>query len=150
VLVFDVCEKFEHLQNLLKFAEGADDMSPFQQHVARTMYPSVAGSAVHSSCTRGIALTVMRACAGNLKLKLSKMESHPRDALSLEKVTPQQQKSAHGWITAHWHDEVRSLMGRHHPKAIPAAGSKGWYKFVRSLMRIVFGFGLWLNKSTGI
>ena len=71
-------------------------------------------------------------------------------ALSAEKVTPRQQRSAYEWVSAHWGGEVRGLMGRHHPKSVPDAGSKDWYKFVRGIMRVVFGFGLRLNKSSGI
>ena len=148
--LFDVCRKFEHLQNLLKFAEGADSTSVLQHELARTMFAGATGRAVSGTQARAVARTVVRACGANLKLELFKLPSDPEDVISQETVDPQECVRAYEWVSANWGSDVRSVMGRNHPKTAPGANSKGWYKFVRSLMRVVFGFGLRLDKSDGV
>jgi hypothetical protein len=72
------------------------------------------------------------------------------DVFALAQVTPDQQTSARTWLGEHWNGGVRSVMGTKHGNVMPAFNSTAWWKFVRMLLRRVFGFGLRAPDATGL
>jgi hypothetical protein len=99
--------------------------------------------------TRDVAFAVLTACAGHVKLMLSMaaaVTEEEQDVFALATVTPNQQTKACEWLANNWSNGVRSVMiragSRQHPSNMPVFNSDGWWIFVKSFLRLCFGFGL--------
>jgi uncharacterized protein (DUF433 family) len=98
---------------------------------------------------------VLEACAGHVKLQLSVVGTEQdQDVFALATVTPIQTKKACEWLDEYWID-VRAFMlengSRRQPNNMPFFNSDNWWVFVKSFLRVCFGFGLRtvpVNKKT--
>jgi hypothetical protein len=153
--LFDVHKNYALLDNLLRCVASTSHNDTLQVHISQTMFPEEGGvPPPQDKDIRGVAFAVLTACAGHVKLKLSNVANEEeQDVFALAAVTPTQKTAACKWLERNWSHGVRCVMlavaGRQ-PAQMPVFNSQAWWKFVKSFLRLGFGFGLRVDPSTGM
>jgi hypothetical protein len=159
--LYDVYKNYKQLQNLLRCVSSNHKEEMFMINVAQEMFPEAgfrSGEMLNKNI-KSLTFAVLTACAQHVTLKLSpvsatKERKEQEDVFSLATVTPKQQKEACEWLATNWSHGVRAVMlevGSHRqPSKMPVFNSDSWWTFVKSLLRLGFGFGLRMDPQSGI
>jgi hypothetical protein len=148
--LFYVHQNVTQLENLLTCAASSGNDDAHQLCVSRAMYPDGRLAPALGADVKGVTFAVLSACSAHVALRLGTAGEDTGDVFALAQVTPDEQRSARTWLGEHWNGGVRSVMGTKHGNVMPAFDSEAWWKFVRKLLRRVFGFGLRAPDAAGL